>query len=213
MRPAALVPCSIRTAPPPAAAEGDHPALRCVRWEREKRVRIGAAQRNCRRSWVERAATIAVRAWADHTTSSRGCAEAGVSGWGRSCQCRRGCTWATKKRASSTSASDSLMGFIDYSRLIVLADGFALLTAAYATTAPPELRTLPAIEILRQVWLQNFTITDGKTGWREPDNIPPTGRYIASPYALTPVTPPSAKPIGSATKSTVPKPMATISPI
>jgi transposase len=62
------------------------------------------------------------------------------------------------------------------------ADGFTLLTAAYATTAPPELRSLPTIEILRQVWLQNFTLTDGKAGWREPDNIPPTGRYIASPY-------------------------------
>ncbi len=31
-------------------------------------------------SWVERAATIAVRAWADHTTSSRGCAEAWRTG-------------------------------------------------------------------------------------------------------------------------------------
>lgn len=61
-------------------------------------------------------------------------------------------------------------------------DGFTLLTAAYATTAPPALRSLPAIEILRQVWLQNFTLTDGKAGWRDHDNIPPTGRYIASPY-------------------------------
>jgi hypothetical protein len=35
---------------------------------------------------------------------------------------------------------------------------------------------------LRRVWLQNFTLTDGKIGWRDHDNIPPTGRYIASPY-------------------------------
>lgn len=32
-------------------------------------------------------------------------------------------------------------------------DGFAILTAAYGTTAQPELRILPAIDILRQVWI------------------------------------------------------------
>lgn len=44
------------------------------------------------------------------------------------------------------------------------------------------MRRLPAIEILRQVWIQNFTITDGQVAWRDNDNIPPTGLYIASPY-------------------------------
>ena len=38
------------------------------------------------------------------------------------------------------------------------ADGMALLTALYADAAPPDLRTLPAVEILRQVWVQNFMV-------------------------------------------------------
>lgn len=40
--------------------------------------------------------------------------EAGVSGWGVCAKDDKG----NKKRAISTSASDSLMGFVDYARLI-----------------------------------------------------------------------------------------------
>jgi len=61
-------------------------------------------------------------------------------------------------------------------------DGVALLTAAYTDSALPEVRTLPAIEILRQVWVQNFMVTDGQVAWRDNDNMPPTGQYIGSPY-------------------------------
>ena len=61
-------------------------------------------------------------------------------------------------------------------------DGCTLLRAVYAATAPADLRTLPAIEILRQIWLQNFLVSDAHVSWRENDNIPPTGRYIGSPY-------------------------------
>jgi len=52
----------------------------------------------------------------------------------------------------------------------------------YADTAPSDLRTLPAAEILRQVWIQNFLVADTKLIWRENDTTPPTGRYIGSPY-------------------------------
>jgi transposase len=62
------------------------------------------------------------------------------------------------------------------------ADGKTILTAVFADTAPSALRTLPAVEILRQVWIQNFIVADTKLIWRENDNIPPTGRYIGSPY-------------------------------
>lgn len=61
-------------------------------------------------------------------------------------------------------------------------DGIGLLSAAHAASAPPEVPNLPAIKILRQVWIQNFTLTDDKVAWRDNDNIPPTGRYISSPY-------------------------------
>jgi hypothetical protein len=61
-------------------------------------------------------------------------------------------------------------------------DGMVLLTAIYAETAPPLLRGLPAVEILRQVWVQNFTMQDGQVRWRANDNVPPSGRSINSPY-------------------------------
>ncbi len=61
-------------------------------------------------------------------------------------------------------------------------DGYALLTVLYADTAMANLRCLPAIETLRQVWIQNFMLVDAQVRWRENDNTPPTGRYISSPY-------------------------------
>ena len=61
-------------------------------------------------------------------------------------------------------------------------DGMALLAAVYAESASPELRRLPAVEILRQVWIQNFMVNDGQVRWRANDDMPPSGRYIGSPY-------------------------------
>ena len=62
------------------------------------------------------------------------------------------------------------------------ADGRTLLSALYADTAPPDVHRLPAIAVLRQVWIQNFMVVDNKLIWCENDNIPPTGRFIGSPY-------------------------------
>jgi transposase len=62
------------------------------------------------------------------------------------------------------------------------ADGMALLEAIFADHAPRELRALPAVETLRQVWIQNFTVEAGQLCWRDNDNLPPSGRYISSPY-------------------------------
>jgi transposase len=62
------------------------------------------------------------------------------------------------------------------------ADGVALLHAVYAPTAPAALRTLPAVECLRQIWGQHYLpAADGVT-WRENDNIPPAARFVSSPY-------------------------------
>lgn len=66
--------------------------------------------------------------------------------------------------------------------LQVGADGLGLLEAVQAATARPELRRLPAVDLLRRVWIQNFVTVDRKLVWRENDNIPPSGRYISSPY-------------------------------
>jgi transposase len=70
-------------------------------------------------------------------------------------------------------------------------DGYALLGAVYAKTAPAWLRELPAVDVLRTVLLQNYTRTiteDGREVIRrrekEPagDGLPPGHLRIASPY-------------------------------
>lgn len=61
-------------------------------------------------------------------------------------------------------------------------DGQGLLSALYREPSASDLSGLPAIAILRQVWIQNFVWSDGQLAWRENDNTPPSGRYISSPY-------------------------------
>lgn len=42
------------------------------------------------------------------------------------------------------------------------ADGPQLLSALWAADAPPWLRTLPALEALRQIWVQQYHLTAGQ---------------------------------------------------
>jgi transposase len=66
------------------------------------------------------------------------------------------------------------------------ADGFALLSAVYASSAPPAARAVPAIDILRQVWIQQYyaPAEDGSTCWREADDCASAAQLIHSPYDL-----------------------------
>jgi len=66
------------------------------------------------------------------------------------------------------------------------AEGFVLLTAVYASAAPAAARALPALDILRQVWLQQYyaPAADGSTRWREADDTAPASHLIHSPYDL-----------------------------
>jgi transposase len=57
-----------------------------------------------------------------------------------------------------------------------------LLTAIAAPTAPIWLREVPAVQILRQVWVQNYTWIGGRLAWRDATNIPPAEQFISSPY-------------------------------
>ncbi|MER6695148.1 hypothetical protein [Streptomyces minutiscleroticus] len=53
--------------------------------------------------------------------------------------------------------------------LQVGADGMRLLTAVFSDRAPPRLRLLPQVEILRQVWVQQYWIDScGRQRWRRP---------------------------------------------
>ena len=72
-------------------------------------------------------------------------------------------------------------------------DGHALLTAVIAPDAPSWLRAVPAVEVLRRVWVQAFTLDDGDEGepnadrsvvrWRtQAEGFPPSLLMVASPY-------------------------------
>lgn len=64
------------------------------------------------------------------------------------------------------------------------ADGMLLLQAAWSGHAPPEVRSLEAVEILRQVWVQHFEIVEGVVRRRGPKDIPPGAMRVVTPYDL-----------------------------
>jgi hypothetical protein len=65
-------------------------------------------------------------------------------------------------------------------------DGFGLLEAVHASDAPVWLREIPAVVILRTVWLTQYhrTITHGRqeVAWREEKDLPPSRQRLCSPY-------------------------------
>ncbi len=62
-------------------------------------------------------------------------------------------------------------------------DGFYLLEALYAETTPTKIRNLKAVEVLRQVWLQQYYAPrDGKVQLRTEKDGPPHAKRIFSPY-------------------------------
>jgi transposase len=61
-------------------------------------------------------------------------------------------------------------------------DGRQLLSAVDHPDAPPYLREVPAVVVLRRVWIQNYLWDGTQLRWREADNIPPAAQFISSPY-------------------------------
>jgi transposase len=62
------------------------------------------------------------------------------------------------------------------------ADGFRLLTAVWDADAPAALRELPAVERLRQVWVQQYYRDETQLRWRSVEELPPAPVAINSPY-------------------------------
>ncbi|MCA1602319.1 MAG: IS1182 family transposase [Acidobacteria bacterium] len=65
---------------------------------------------------------------------------------------------------------------------VVGRDGYALLDAIWSADAPAWMRALPAVETLRQVWLQSFMPVEDSVRLRQTDNVPPSALRISSPY-------------------------------
>ena len=62
-------------------------------------------------------------------------------------------------------------------------DGYALLTVAYAPTAPPWLGQIPAVEMLRRIWVQQFYWDGEGVQWRTEElGTPPSALFLSSPY-------------------------------
>ena len=66
------------------------------------------------------------------------------------------------------------------------ADGHRLLAAALASTAPEAVRSAPCLQVLRQIWVQQYYMdASGDAAvvcMREPGNLPPAEYCICSPY-------------------------------
>jgi transposase len=62
------------------------------------------------------------------------------------------------------------------------ADGYQLLAAVYGETVPRWLREVPAVETMRQVWVQQYYLQDEEVHWRTEKDSPPPGQRIHSPY-------------------------------
>jgi transposase len=58
----------------------------------------------------------------------------------------------------------------------------AVLLDAIRIDAPAWLAQIPAVEILRQIWLQRYFVDDGQVRWRRAGNLPPGASQIHSPY-------------------------------
>jgi len=70
----------------------------------------------------------------------------------------------------------------DEVRLRIGRDGTRLLTALWSPSAPEELRALESVEVLRQVWVQQFHLVDGEVACRPPKDRPPGAMRLVSPY-------------------------------
>ena len=58
------------------------------------------------------------------------------------------------------------------------------MSAVYDVQSPQWLRTVPAVDILRQVWIQQYYVQDGELKWRAAEDLPPNKRSIESPYDI-----------------------------
>lgn len=65
-------------------------------------------------------------------------------------------------------------------------DGLWLLERIERDEQAARLWQLPAIDILRRIWIQQFRVVDGQLVWRveNQDELPPSAQLISSPYDL-----------------------------
>src|SRR5262245_4902505 len=65
---------------------------------------------------------------------------------------------------------------------VIGGDGFRLLEALRQEAEAARLWQVPAVEVLRRVWLTQFYLDDGRVRWRTAKDLAPAGQRINSPY-------------------------------
>jgi transposase len=61
-------------------------------------------------------------------------------------------------------------------------DGFVLLDALDAPTAPTAARDVPMVQTMRDVWRVHYARDDGRPRWRAGTELPPVGERVQSPH-------------------------------
>jgi transposase len=59
-------------------------------------------------------------------------------------------------------------------------DGMQLLNYVFDTISPVWLRAVPAVEMLRRVWVQQYYLCENVLHWRTSEDIPPASVMISS---------------------------------
>ena len=57
-----------------------------------------------------------------------------------------------------------------------------MLEAIYSEDTPQWLLEIPTVEIMRQVWIQQYYYDNGIIKWRTREQLPPNKLLIQSPY-------------------------------
>jgi len=65
---------------------------------------------------------------------------------------------------------------------VIGTDGYRLLEALRSDAAADGLWQVPAVEVLRRVWLTQFYVDDGRVRWRTAADLAPAGQRINTPY-------------------------------
>jgi len=61
-------------------------------------------------------------------------------------------------------------------------DGMQFMELLWSSAAPVALRQLRAVDVLRRLWIQHYSIMDGQIRLRDPKDMPPASQQIESPY-------------------------------
>ncbi len=64
----------------------------------------------------------------------------------------------------------------------IAADGLLLLQAVDSAVEQPWLQHIPAVQVVREVWTQQYVAEGGRLRWREVKEIPTPAEMISSPY-------------------------------